>query len=589
MRLSGSGGGDIVKNTTLARLIAQLGGHKRLLAGAILGAVTSVPLGLLGPVFIGQAIDGIIGPGQVDFAAILRGLVLLGITALASAALQWLMLVCTRKLSAQAAQRMRRQAFAAVNAAPLQRIDGHPHGDIVSRLVNDADAVAEGLLQALSQLLPGVITIVATVVLMFWLNALIAVIVIVLTPLSILFARFIARRTTRMFRAQTRAQGAMSAYVNEHVREQALLRAFGAEAHSAAEYGALSEDYFNANFKATFYASVANPGTRFINALVYAAVGIVGAVLALNGAITVGGVSAFLAYANQYTKPFNEVSAVLAQMQSAFASAERLFELADWQPEAPDADDAAAPAHSAGHVQAQNVQFSYDGVTPLIRDLSFEAKPGQRVALVGPTGCGKTTVINLLMRFYEIDGGEITVDGADARKIKRNALRGLYGMVLQDTWLKQATVRENIAYARPDATLEDVMEAARAAHAHSFIKRLPNGYDTVLDSGGENLSAGQRQLLCIARVMLEKPDMLILDEATSSIDTRTEMLIQRALEKLMQGHTSFIVAHRLSTIESADSILVMDAGRIVERGTHAQLLEQGGFYAKLYHSQFAPS
>lgn len=575
-----------MNNPTVSRMVQYILRYKKLMAGAVAGALLSVPLGLLGPVLVGRAVDGIIGQGYVDFALVLQTLVLLGVSAGGAALLQWLMLVCTRKISANAAQDMRREAFENLSKVPLARIDTHRHGDIVSRLVNDADAVSEGFLQALSQLVPGIVTIVATIIVMLLLNVPIALVVIVATPLSIVFARFVASRTSKMFRAQTQAQGLMSGYINEIVNNQSLVRSMGSEKLAEQAFAGLADEYYDANFKATFYSSVSNPGTRFVNALVYSAVGVFGAFYAMAGHITIGGLSVFLSYANQYTKPFNEVTSVLTQMQSAVASAERLFEVMDWQPQPADAEGAIAPAHCEGKVLAQDVYFAYTPSRPLIRGFDLHVKPGQRIALVGPTGCGKTTLINLLMRFYEVDSGEISVDGVPIQGMQRNALRRLYGMVLQETWLKMATVRENIAYACPSATQQEVEQAAKAAYAHSFIKRLPQGYDTVITPGGGNLSAGQKQLLCIARIMLAKPDMLILDEATSSIDTRTEMRIQKALERLMVGHTSFIVAHRLSTIQNADSIVVMNAGRIVEKGTHQQLLQANGFYAKLYASQF---
>lgn len=576
-----------MKKESLKRVWRIITAQRLLLWRAIACAVLYVPLLLLGPIFIGRAIDGIVGAGQVDFNVVGRNLLLLAATAGAAALLQWLMLVCARQVSAAAAQELRRQAFNAINQSPLSRIDTHPHGDLVSRLVNDADAVGEGLLQAVNQLLPGAVTILATIIMMLGLNIPIALVVIVITPISVLFARFIAGRTSRYFHRQSAAQGAMSAQVMETVNAQALVRAYGAEQQTTDVFEALSGEYHHTNFKATFYSSISNPSTRFINALVYSAVGLSGTLLAVAGGITVGGISTFLSYANQYTKPFNEVSAVLTQMQAAAASAVRLFEVIDWPPEQPDAPDSAWPDASRGEVTAKQVYFSYLPDKPLIQDFNLQTTSGQRIALVGPTGCGKTTIINLLMRFYEVDKGRIEVDGCPSTHVARNALRGLYGMVLQDTWLKKATVRDNIRYSHPGATQQEVEAAAKMALAHRFIMRLPNGYDTILETGGDNLSAGQQQLLCIARLMLAKPDMLILDEATSSIDTRTEMLIQRALEKLMEGHTSFIVAHRLSTIKSADRILVMDSGRIIEQGTHRQLLEQNGFYAQLYQSQFA--
>lgn len=575
-----------MKTGVLKRMLGYLTAYKLLLAGIFFSALLFVPLSLLGPVFIGRAIDAIVGPQNVDFESVAINLAWLAGTAALAAACQWFMQICTRKISAYVAQDMRREAFGRLHEVPLKVIDSHPHGDIASRLVNDADAIGEGFLQGLTQLFPGVITIVATIILMLMLNVPIAIMVILATPLSIIFARLVTRRTGKMFTLQSVAQGQVSGYVGEMVTNQNIVSVFGYEAAAKDEFETFNENYYKANFKATLYASLINPGARFVNALVYAAVAVFGALLALAGGITVGGISAFLAYANQYTKPFNEVTAVLTQLQGAVAGARRLFEVIDWQPEAPDAPDAADLQGCQGRVEAKAVDFSYSPTKPFIENLDFEARPGQRIALVGPTGCGKTTIINLLMRFFEVNAGEIQVDGMPIVAIKRNSLRGLYGMVLQDTWLKKGTVKENIAYANPKASDDEVLEAAKAAYAHGFIKRLPQGYNTEIESGGGNLSAGQKQLLCIARIMLAKPDMLILDEATSSIDTRTEMLIQKALEKLMRGHTSFIVAHRLSTIQNADAILVMDAGRIVERGTHEQLLAQNGFYAKLYNSQF---
>lgn len=576
-----------VTKVPLRRIVQYVLPYKKLLIGSFAGALLSVPLALVGPVFIGRAIDAIIAPGNVNFNEVFTNLLIFGVAMALAAVLQWAMQVCTRKISALAAQQMRHEAFSRINETPLKQIDTTPHGDLVNRLVNDADAVSEGLLQGLTQFIPGVIAILSTLVLMLMLDVPLALLVIVITPLSVLFARVVVRRTGNLFFKQSVAQGKMSGFVGEMVTNISLLRAFGAEANSELEFEETNEDYFSANFKATVYSSTINPGTRFINAVVYAAVGAFGALIAVQGGITVGGVSAFLAYANQYTKPFNEISAVTTQLQSAIAGAQRLFEVIDWQLEAPDIPGALAPQNCKGKVEAEDVYFSYTPNRPLIQNFTTTAQPGQRIALVGPTGCGKTTIINLLMRFYEVNRGRICVDDVPILNMQRNALRGLYGMVLQDTWLKQATVRENIAYGRPGASHDEVLEAAKAAYAHGFIKQLPNGYDTVIQTGGGNLSAGQKQLLCIARIMLAKPDMLILDEATSSIDTRTEMLIQKALGKLMQGHTSFIVAHRLSTIQNADTILVMESGRIIEQGNHETLLAKNGFYARLYNSQFS--
>lgn len=574
---------------TILRTLRYTRPYRAQLVIGFASAILYVLFTLLGPVLIGRAIDCAIGPGRVDYAGVLYYLAWIAACALAVAAFQWLMNVCVRRVSACAANDMRQAAFEKLNRVPLSYIDSHPHGDIISRMTNDAEWVSEGLLQGLTQLLPGIATILGTLAVMLLLNPLIALVVVVITPVSIWFASFIARRSAKYFRRQSAAQGRLSAFVNEMVSGQDVVTAFGYERRCYEQFDAVSDELFRSGWKSTFYSSMTNPGTRFVNAAVYAAVAAFGAVAAIAGGITVGQLSSFLSYANQYTKPFNEVSGVLTQMQTAVASAERLFQLMDQPAEAPDAPDALSPAVCCGQVQVQDVSFSYTPGTRLIEHFDLDVCPGQRIAIVGPTGCGKTTVINLLMRFYDVDAGRILVDGNPVLALKRDALRGMYGMVLQDTWLKNATVRENIAYGKPDAADEEIRAAARAAYAHSFIKRLPQGYDTVIAPGGGNLSAGQKQLLCIARIMLCQPEMLILDEATSSIDTRTEMLVQQAFEKLMQGRTSFVVAHRLSTIQTADRILVMDAGRIVEQGTHTQLLEKGGFYAKLYNSQFAPA
>lgn len=573
---------------TLKRIVSFMRPYRAQLVWACVSAALYVLFTLLCPVLIGKAVDAIIGVGDVDFTVVAQYLALIALAALLAAVFQWRMNVSTSKISSATARDMRERAFGAVNRAPLKFIDGHAHGDIISRMVNDADAVSDGILQGLTQLLPGVATILGTLCVMLVLNPIIALVVVCVTPLSIVFASFIARRTTGYFRRQSAAQGALSGYVNEMISGQSVVTAFGYEQRCFAQFDEMNDTLYDAGLKSVFYSSVTNPGTRFINAIVYAAVGVFGAIGAVRGVLTVGELSCFLSYANQYTKPFNEVTGVLTQLQAARASAERLFALMDEPPEPVDVENARAPTQCEGGVAIKNVSFSYVPSRPLIEHFNLNVQPGQRVAIVGPTGCGKTTLINLLMRFYDASAGDIAVDGVSIYQMRRGALRGLYGMVLQETWLKAASVRENIAYGKPDATDAEIEAAARAAYAHSFIKRLPQGYDTQLTPNGGNLSAGQKQLLCIARIMLRQPDMLILDEATSSIDTRTEELVQRAFEKLMQGRTSFVVAHRLSTIRTANLILVMRDGHIVEQGSHDTLLAQSGFYAELYNSQFAP-
>lgn len=576
-----------MKTETIKRVLGYTKPYRLNLIAGFVCALLYVVFTLLGPVLIGRAIDQVFGPGNVNYQGVVFYLVLLAVTVFLAAAFQWTLNVCTRNVSAWAANDLRRDAFAVLNKVPLKYIDGHSHGDIISRMVNDAELVAEGLLQGLTQLLPGVATILGTLCVMAVLNPFIALVVVLVTPVSIWFAGFVAKRTDGFFRAQSAAQGKLSGYINEMVAGQSVVRAFGYEQRCFDEFDKISDELYETGLKSVFYSSVTNPGTRFVNAIVYAAVAVFGALSAISGAITVGQLSCFLTYANQYTKPFNEVTGVLTQMQTAVASAERLFAVLDAEPETPDAPDALSPENCQGAVRVEDVAFSYTPKVPLIENFNLDVKPGQRIAIVGPTGCGKTTLINLLMRFYDVSDGAIYVDKNEIHTLKRDTLRGMYGMVLQETWLKNATVRENIAYGKPGASLEEVQKAAKAAYAHGFIKRLPQGYDTLIEPGGGNLSAGQKQLLCIARIMLCQPDMLILDEATSSIDTRTEMLIQQAFEKLMQGRTSFVVAHRLSTIQSADVILVMNAGHIVEQGTHDTLLKKGGFYANLYNSQFA--
>ncbi len=576
-----------MRKIVLKRIVHYAKPYTGRFVGGCIYAVLYVLFTLLGPVFIGNAVDCILGAGRVDFAGVAKWTALLILSVLLASVSQWQMNLCTRKLSAAVSNDMRSDAFCAINRTPLRCIDGRSHGDIISCLVNDADFVSDGLLQGLTQLLPGVATILGTLIVMAVLDPLIALVVVLVTPLSIAFAGFVAKRTTGLFRAQSEAQGRMSGFVNETVSGQEVIRAFGSEKHCFEQLDEICDALYETGRKSVFYSSVTNPGTRFVNSIVYAAVGVIGAVSAVGGAITIGQLSCFLTYANQYTKPFNEVTGVLAQMQAAVTSAQRLLQIIDGYPPEEDAQEPVQPERCEGSVSVENVSFSYVPSVRLIENFNLQVKPGQKIAIVGKTGCGKTTLINLLMRFYEINSGSICVDGIDIRRMKRSELRGMYGMVLQETWLKNASVRDNIAYGKPDATDEEIHNAAKAAHAHSFIRRLPQGYDTVIEPGGGNLSAGQKQLLCIARILLCRPQMLILDEATSNIDTRTEMLVQKAFETLMRGRTSFVVAHRLSTIESADQILVMDAGHIAEQGTHKELLAKNGVYAKLYRSQLA--
>ena len=554
---------------------------------AALAAVT-VASTLLIPVYTGDAIDLILGPGQVDFAG-LRGLILRMAAVLAAgAAAQWLMNLCSNRITYSVIRDLRRQAFDRLQTLPLSHLDGQRTGDVVSRVVADVDQFADGLLMGFTQLFTGVLTILGTLVFMLRVNVGITLVVVCITPVSLGVAAFIARSTHSMFRLQSETRGEQTALIDEMVTGQKVVQAFGQEDEVLARFDEINARLESSSLRAIFFSSLTNPCTRFVNSLVYAGVCLTGALGAVQGLVTVGQLSCLLSYANQYTKPFNEISGVVTELQNALACAGRVLELIEARPQTPDAPDARAldAEEVEGRVQLEEVDFRYVPDRPLIHGLNLSVQPGQRVAIVGPTGCGKTTIINLLMRFYDVDGGSIAVEGTDIRRITRRSLRASYGMVLQDTWLKAGTIRENIAYGAPDATEEEIMAAAKAAHAHGFILRLPNGYDTVISEDGGSLSQGQKQLLCIARVMLRLPPMLILDEATSSIDTRTELHIQEAFHRMMQGRTSFIVAHRLSTIRTADVILVMKDGQVIEQGTHHQLLRQGGFYAALYNSQF---
>ena len=554
---------------------------------AVLAAVT-VASTLLIPVYTGDAIDLILGPGQVDFAG-LRGLILRMAAVLAAgAAAQWLMNLCSNRITYSVIRDLRRQAFDRLQTLPLSHLDGQRTGDVVSRVVADVDQFADGLLMGFTQLFTGVLTILGTLVFMLRVNVGITLVVVCITPVSLGVAAFIARSTHSMFRLQSETRGEQTALIDEMVTGQKVVQAFGQEDEVLARFDEINARLESSSLRAIFFSSLTNPCTRFVNSLVYAGVCLTGALGAVQGLVTVGQLSCLLSYANQYTKPFNEISGVVTELQNALACAGRVLELIEARPQTPDAPDARAlgAEEVEGRVQLAEVDFRYVPDRPLIHGLNLSVQPGQRVAIVGPTGCGKTTIINLLMRFYDVDGGSIAVEGTDIRRITRRSLRASYGMVLQDTWLKAGTIRENIAYGAPDATEEEIVAAAKAAHAHGFILRLPNGYDTVISEDGGSLSQGQKQLLCIARVMLRLPPMLILDEATSSIDTRTELHIQEAFHRMMQGRTSFIVAHRLSTIRTADVILVMKDGQVIEQGTHHQLLRQGGFYAALYNSQF---
>jgi len=571
----------------IKKVLDYIGKYKIFLLLSIILAAISVALTLYIPILTGNAVDCILGPGQVDFAGILVILKKMAVIILLTAIVQWLMNACNNKITYQVIRDVRDEAFRKLEILPLKYIDSHAHGDIVSRIIADVDQFSDGLLMGFTQLFTGVITIIGTLLFMISINVTTTLIVVVLTPLSFFIANFIAKRTFKMSKLQSETRGEQTALIDEMIGNEKVVKAFSREEKVIEQFDEVNNRLEKASVKAIFFSSLTNPCTRFVNSLVYAGVGIVGAFLAIRGRISVGQLSSFLSYVNQYTKPFNEISGVVTELQNAIACAGRIFEFIEEEPQIPDAEDAIVLKQPKGEIDIQDVAFSYTEDQKLITDLNLHVKPGQRVAIVGPTGCGKTTVINLLMRFYDVNKGSIQVDGVDIRKLTRDSLRKGYGMVLQETWLKSGTIKDNIIMGKPDATMEEVIAAAKASHAHSFIKRLPNGYDTVISEDGGSLSQGQKQLLCITRVMLCLPPILILDEATSSIDTRTEIKIQKAFATLMEGRTSFIVAHRLSTIREADIILVMKDGNIIEQGNHETLLAKGGFYANLYQSQFS--
>ena len=573
------------RKATLTRVLHKIRPYSLFVVCSLIVAAVSVAAQLYIPILCGDAIDLMLGKGNVDFAGVGRIIVEVLVVAVVAAFAQWLLSVCNNRITFSVSRDLRNEALRKIQTLPLSYLDSHPSGDIVSRMVADVDTFADGLLMGFTQLFSGVLTILGTLLFMLSENVVITLVVVCITPLSLLVASFLAKRSYKYFQGQSSVRGEQTALVNEMIEGQKVVQAFGHEAESLDAFDEVNGRLQDVSLKAIFFSSMTNPATRFVNNIVYAGVGLVGALYAVRGGITIGQLSVFLNYANQYTKPFNEISGVVTELQNALACAARVFELLDADDQIPEAENASV-LQPDGHVQLQDVSFRYLPDRPLIEGLSLDVKPGQRIAIVGPTGCGKTTLINLLMRFYDVNGGSIKVSGTDIRSVTRASLRGSYGMVLQDTWLRAGTVRENIAYGKPDATLDEVVAAAKAAHADSFIRRLPDGYDTVIAEDGGNISQGQKQLLCIARVMLCLPPMLILDEATSSIDTRTEVRIQKAFARMMQGRTSFIVAHRLSTIREADVILVMKDGHIVEQGNHDELLAAGGFYAKLYNSQF---
>ena len=572
--------------STIRRILNYIGVYKWLVLLSVILAAVTVALTLYAPILVGEGVDLILGPGNVDFQGLLAVLKKIAVVVALTALTQWLMNHMNNQITYHVVQDIRVKAFQHIQELPLKYLDSHPYGDIISRLIADIDQFSEGLLMGFTQLFTGVLTIIGTLGFMLAVNPVITAVVVLVTPLSLFVAAFIARKTFSMFQLQSQTRGELTTLVDEMIGNEKVVQAFGYEKEAQARFEEINERLRGYSLRAIFFSSITNPATRFVNSMVYASVGAAGAFAAIRGFLSVGQLSIFLSYANQYTKPFNEISGVVTELQNALACAARVFALMDEPPFEPEDEDAVELKQADGSVALENVSFSYQPEVPLIEDLNLDVKPGQRIALVGPTGCGKTTIINLLMRFYDVQKGAIRVSGTDIRHMTRESLRESYGMVLQETWLKSGTIRENIAYGRPDASEEEIIQAAKDAHAHSFIRRMPQGYDTVLSEDGGNLSQGQRQLLCIARVMLCNPAMLILDEATSSIDTRTEIRIQKAFAAMMEGRTSFIVAHRLSTIQEADVILVMKDGHIIEQGTHESLLARHGFYEELYNSRF---
>ncbi len=584
---SGNNKKKVNQGATLKKVFERLGKYRIFLIFSILLATVSVALTLYIPKLTGHAVDFIVSRGNVDFPGVLRVMVQIGICTLVTALAQWLMNVCNNKMTYQIVRDIRNEAFHKIEILPLKYIDGHAYGEVVSRVIADVDQFSDGLLMGFTQLFTGVATILGTFCFMLSVNVKITVVVVLITPLSFFVANFIAKRTFSMFKIQSETRGEQTGLIDEMIGNQKVVQVFGRGEDVTERFDEINERLNRASLRATFFSSITNPSTRFINSLVYTGVGITGAFAVVRGSLTVGQLSSFLSYANQYTKPFNEISGVVTEFQNAIACAQRVFELIEEEPQIPEPEQAVVLKDIDGNVKIEDVSFSYVPEQKLIEDFNLDVKPGQKIAIVGPTGCGKTTLINLLMRFYDVTGGQIKVENIDIREVTRKSLRAGYGMVLQDTWLKTGTIRENITMGRPDATEEEIIEAAKASHIHSYISRLPKEYDTWITEDGGGLSQGQKQLLCIARVMLCRPPMLILDEATSSIDTRTELKIQQAFAKLMEGRTTFIVAHRLSTIREADVILVMKDGKVIEQGNHESLLEQGGFYRHLYESQFA--